>query len=313
MQIGKITFTDREIDIISCILNSRGAKKIASILFISPRTVETHIQNILMKIGGNSQETIIDFIEQSKQFKVIKEHYLNLLITAIFEQQLKQIAHLIKKYRLFCAIICSDEESKDPSLQLMIKHLKIVGLGIIITKDNLFTQNLENSNNYRNIYLLSQKNIDSLLLNGSFQIKKSDILLIKDSATQILISKKPLGVQIGKNIINLSTKDQYFQNVFYILKELIIEIDIEPFINEFQKIKESIIDSKGENISESLLNNQKNEEIEQGNKTSSSTLTINKKRTTIFFVFILISLALLILLITIRLWIFKCVNSKIGT
>ena len=231
-----------------------------------------------------------------------------MLITAIFELQLKQASHLIKKYRLSCVIICSEEESKDISLQQIIKHLKIAGLGIILTKDNLCTQNFENSSNYRNIYLLSQENIDSLLLNGSFEIKKSDILLVTDSATQILISKKSLRVPISKNIINLSTKDQYFQNVFYILKELIIEIDIEPFINKFQKIKESIIDSKGESISELLIDNQKSEEIKQGNISSSLTLIINRKRLKIFFIFILTILFLLIILITI--FVFKLPEQK---
>ena len=65
-QINSIIFTPREIDIISCIIHVRGVKKIASILNISPRTVEGYIKNISMKISSNSQEGIKDFVEKSK-------------------------------------------------------------------------------------------------------------------------------------------------------------------------------------------------------------------------------------------------------
>ena len=39
MQIKGITFTERELDIIACIMHLKGSKKIAQILGISPRTV----------------------------------------------------------------------------------------------------------------------------------------------------------------------------------------------------------------------------------------------------------------------------------
>lgn len=39
-QINDVIFTPREIDVIACIINVRGVKKIADILGISHRTVE---------------------------------------------------------------------------------------------------------------------------------------------------------------------------------------------------------------------------------------------------------------------------------
>ena len=54
--IAGIKFTTKEIDVISCIVNARGIKKIAGLLILSPRTVEGHIQNIMLKLRCNSQK-----------------------------------------------------------------------------------------------------------------------------------------------------------------------------------------------------------------------------------------------------------------
>ena len=64
--INGINLTQREVDVISCIINIRGTKKIATILSISLRTVERHIHNIMLKSRCNSQEGIKDFVEKSE-------------------------------------------------------------------------------------------------------------------------------------------------------------------------------------------------------------------------------------------------------
>ena len=56
--LNSIKFTQREIDIMTCILHMRGTSKIGSLLSINPRTVETHIANIMRKIGCHSREGI---------------------------------------------------------------------------------------------------------------------------------------------------------------------------------------------------------------------------------------------------------------
>lgn len=92
--INGVYFTQREIEVISCILNVRGVKKIAAVLAISPRTVEGHIQNILLKLSCNSQESVKDFVERSEQILQINQYYLDLLITSFLKQQLKGVAPL---------------------------------------------------------------------------------------------------------------------------------------------------------------------------------------------------------------------------
>ena len=49
--IKNLAFTFREIDIIACVMHNRGEKKIASLLLVSPRTVSSHVYNIMGKLG----------------------------------------------------------------------------------------------------------------------------------------------------------------------------------------------------------------------------------------------------------------------
>ena len=75
--IKNIKFTFREIDIISCIIHNRGEKKIALLLSVAPRTISTHVRNIMNKLGCNSKDQIIDFIESSGMSSIIREYYVN--------------------------------------------------------------------------------------------------------------------------------------------------------------------------------------------------------------------------------------------
>ena len=63
--INSVKFTPREIDIIAFISSGRSGKKTASFFSISPKTVENHTHNIMIKLQCNSRESIIDFIEKS--------------------------------------------------------------------------------------------------------------------------------------------------------------------------------------------------------------------------------------------------------
>lgn len=56
--INDIVLTERQIDIIACVLHGRSVKRIAAILSISPKTVEAHIRNINLKLGCRSQDNI---------------------------------------------------------------------------------------------------------------------------------------------------------------------------------------------------------------------------------------------------------------
>ncbi|MGB0935248.1 MAG: response regulator transcription factor, partial [Alphaproteobacteria bacterium] len=59
----KIVLTSREADVLSCLTKDRSTKIIAYMLNISPRTVETHIQNLFLKTGAGSRDALRNLAE----------------------------------------------------------------------------------------------------------------------------------------------------------------------------------------------------------------------------------------------------------
>lgn len=103
--INEISFTRREIDVIACLLNARRTSQIASILSIAPRTVTTHFRNIMLRLGCNSQEGIITFIERSGKLRYLREYYRSLMIEREFKRSLQEISRRRRENHPFCLII----------------------------------------------------------------------------------------------------------------------------------------------------------------------------------------------------------------
>jgi DNA-binding CsgD family transcriptional regulator/GTPase SAR1 family protein len=83
ISIGGVTFTQREVDVIACIINGRTSKKnIASFLSISPKTVTTHTRNIMQKLHCTSWEFIPAFIEKCHDKYILEKRFNQLLITS---------------------------------------------------------------------------------------------------------------------------------------------------------------------------------------------------------------------------------------
>ncbi len=95
--VNDIALTDREVDVIACLIHGRSIKKIACLLSISPKTVEVHIRNLMLKIECNSREKIIDFIESSENHLMIREHYLLIFEKKYFDNALGKLNSLYKK------------------------------------------------------------------------------------------------------------------------------------------------------------------------------------------------------------------------
>lgn len=129
--IGKINFTPREIDVIAFIISGRTTKKIASFLSIAPKTVDNHIHNIMMKLECHSRGNIVDFIEKSGKFSIVRQYYSCLLIKTSFKGKLKEISQLVKKVTPSCVIVSCCQQSKpdqDLILERLKRHLKLAGI-----------------------------------------------------------------------------------------------------------------------------------------------------------------------------------------
>ena len=129
VNLSDINFTRREIDILACLLSARGTSKIAHFLCISPKTVVTHIRNIMFKLDCNSRERIIDFLERSGKVSMLRQHYSNLIAQSAFEKCLKGVSKLKQEAKPTCTILCSKTQStKDPHIDSIETHLKLSGL-----------------------------------------------------------------------------------------------------------------------------------------------------------------------------------------
>ena len=149
-KIRNISFTKREIDVISCVINNRGLKKVSQILLISPRTVETHIQNILLKIKGSSQEFIRDFVEKSGESSAINNHYNTIKIRGVFESQIKTLFSTLKNKSFTGKILIATADSK---IDYLIKVLKLTGINIEVIKVSKQSDNRLFINTPHNIFL----------------------------------------------------------------------------------------------------------------------------------------------------------------
>lgn len=68
----KVRFTQREVDIILCLVQGRSLKKTAHLLGISPRTAEGYFRNIMVKVDCHSRDHFIDILESSPDFLTFK-------------------------------------------------------------------------------------------------------------------------------------------------------------------------------------------------------------------------------------------------
>lgn len=118
--INNTKFTFREVDIIACIIHNRGEKKVATICNISHTTVSTHVHNIMVKLGYNSKDQIIDFVEKSGMMKIFRSYYASLVIQSYFARALKQISEQVNKNSINCYCYTNTIE-KDPELYKAIK------------------------------------------------------------------------------------------------------------------------------------------------------------------------------------------------
>ncbi len=211
-KIGDIKFTFREVDVVACVMHNRGEKKIASLLQISPRTVGTHLHNIMLKLGQNSRESVIDFIEKSGKLLYIKKYYFQILIKSSFEQSLIKIGKTINRKVLDCSINLSQLSSNEKEkLSNITNHLKLSNINLIKSKNH----SLECKHNIN-------------FINSSFipKAEKGDIFLLLEQTTD-----KESFEEIS--YIDFSRDQDYYTAIFVLLEKILGVDEIKEISNEF--------------------------------------------------------------------------------
>ena len=220
-EINGIKFTSREIDIISCVLNNRGNKKISAILSISHRTVDSHTYNIISKLSKNSREGIIDFIEKSGKLSYVRKYYFYLVIESAFEKSLIQISKTINKDVIIYSIDNMNlSEKSEESSRVIIQKL----------------QQLQRDLKLANV-ILERKSEQSLCFcvlkhqNGKDDQQRGIGLLFDDS-----VPSQDQNVEY----VNFTAGNNYYFSVFDLLKNIInkpeLEAIKEKFVSEYNAL-----------------------------------------------------------------------------
>lgn len=127
------SFTSREIDIISCLVNGGTAKSSSKMLGISPHTISTHIGNVRIGLNCNSQEQIIKIVESSDNYIQIRERYIDLMLFRRFEEALEEIRALDASQKYRCVIRAKVEEIDKYTL---LNYLRLANIKVDISRDS---------------------------------------------------------------------------------------------------------------------------------------------------------------------------------
>ncbi|HJD59293.1 MAG TPA: tetratricopeptide repeat protein [Rickettsia endosymbiont of Omalisus fontisbellaquei] len=222
--INDIYFTRREIDILSCIINTRKTKKIASILAISPRTVEGHIQNLMSKIKCNSQETIIDFVTKAENYEELQQNFFLLNIDNFFLEQLKKPKSFTSPKDITLDILNHDDYNDSASL---IKYLSNAGIKVDTHSND------PNNYNIQAAFLTTENlvNLHNILDKTSNNHKFKKIILLKTDKNIDITAFKSID-QI--NIIDYTNLKERYLAIFKILSLLLPTLPLEKIINQFE-------------------------------------------------------------------------------
>jgi len=239
--INGVKLTRREVDIIAFFICGRSAKKIASFFSISPKTVENHTHNIMLKLGCHSRESIIDFIERSDKLPILREYYTTILAEAAFNQCLKNLAHLIRKENLSCCITYNSEKHTP---DLLIHHLeaslKLSGIKVLEVIPYPPHSLQKVSKDYHVIYIFpNEEEITSQEMDGvTFWVKNNNqvlFLLFEENTFEDVLK----GVHDTQLLI-FKDQESYYFVIFSILKRLFPTLDFESIVSDFTKQYECI-------------------------------------------------------------------------
>jgi tetratricopeptide (TPR) repeat protein/DNA-binding CsgD family transcriptional regulator len=207
--INGVKFSQREVDVIACILEMRTTKKIAQLLSIAPKTIESHIRNISKRLNCNSREGIISFIEGSDKYLEIKNYYAQILILKAFESEFVQVCGSILNRTDLPTLVYEDKNSDASAIIFLLKkHIELVGLrdvSIILesslsdsSKSNIILTGQIKDNYYLEFFNLLERLCPDLNIEGwrsQFEEQCQRLLgstppVRKSETTEVLLSYK---------------------------------------------------------------------------------------------------------------------------
>ncbi len=232
--INNVHFTRREIDILSCILHHRGSKKIAEFLSISPKTAEAHTRNIMLKLDCHGRESVIDFIEKSKELFLIKQHYTFLRTNSFFELQLKNISRSIGSSKPFCFIVKSSDNKEELSfLKKIKKHLKACSFKAdIISQEMALDSLIKQEKDVHYICVLPSELLDKIgskKLQKEFSSHKKSFICPPSQSVRLIQDKT-----LKESGIDFSDSNTYYRYFFELVNKVKPEINASTYLSSME-------------------------------------------------------------------------------
>lgn len=203
-----IRFTYREMDVLTCLASKIDDEKTSSILSISSKTIRVYLRNIRIKIGCNSNESVLQFIKNSKQYPLILEYYKYINIENLFKKHLQNIGQKINpkilNVKLKYKSLSNIEKDR---MQILSEHLKLANIQI------------GNSHNQDS----SRKSI-SILNNTALKHNKQDIIVKLDDVDSSIDKKEAIDLA-----------NDYYESVFCLIEKLLKNSKIDNIRNEYKE------------------------------------------------------------------------------
>jgi tetratricopeptide (TPR) repeat protein/DNA-binding CsgD family transcriptional regulator len=226
-KINNISFSPREIDVMACLFKGRTTKKIANILSISPKTVSTHLRNIMLRLETNSREGIIDCIEKDNKSATFQEYYENLLLSINFEQILKQISSLINFEMPACSIVFWKEQTESKNFANLLKrHLNIIGINVFFEEKDNFVRSPETHSIAYYLYIICS---------NSQKIQK---IIHQSECSHIFLFLNEVASQeniLEQESISLHAQENYYFLFLELLKKILPTLDSNELIVKFKQ------------------------------------------------------------------------------
>lgn len=224
--INNIKLTRREVDVLSFFVSGRSAKKIAHFFSISPKTIEHHTHNIMLKMGCHSKEGIIDFVERSNKLPYLRKFYVLIHAQNLFDQALEHVAQDVKRVSIPCSLYIPPSPSSEKLIVSSLESsLKIAGIQILTTAPS----SSKNSDHY--VLLMNFKKPAKKKQDASPPPSSHILLLHPGIPSPIEILRDPYEI----NSLDLINQKVYYTLVFEILKKLLPTLDLKKIESTFQK------------------------------------------------------------------------------
>lgn len=270
LTINNIRFTSREIDVIACIMHGKNTKGVANFLSkedkqIETRTIESHLSNIKRKIGTNSREGIVNFIEESDKYKLVQSYYLSLLIQQEFKKILKEILILTKSDNISFFIVLQRLGNNDLTLMInkIRNDLQLIGITVFVELREDFYNTPVVLGKHKNkgkkplrqcmIYVLSvnEANIYKQQQGDNYVIMSSDqdiskVFFLIPQEEQCI---KFLPKQANFEYINLSPSRQYHFIFLEIITKIFPNTDVDSIIIQFKERYNNIMSNNSSVVS----------------------------------------------------------------